>query len=55
MAAAPKKNKTGPPAYTDYTKFPGPYSLNTKSDKNHRLSKGKPTPKPKKSGTNPGM
>ncbi|HYT44972.1 MAG TPA: hypothetical protein VEP90_21775 [Methylomirabilota bacterium] len=55
MAVTPKKNKSGPPAYTDYTQFPGPYSMNTRSTKNPRLTKGKSTPKPKKSGTNPGM
>jgi hypothetical protein len=53
--AANKKGKSNPPAYTDLTMFPGPFSLNTKATKNDKQTKGKSVPKPKKSGTNPGF
>ena len=56
MAATTKKNKSGPTAYTDYKKYPGPFSMNTKADKTARLTKGKSVPKlPKRYKNNPGM
>lgn len=49
-----KKGKSTSLAYTDYSKFPGPFSLNTKSTKG-KMTKSKSTPKPKKPKAGPGM
>jgi len=46
--------RVAPLSPSDYKTFPGPFSLNTKATKKPRLTKGKSTPKPKPSKTNPG-
>lgn len=50
---AAKKGKSTSLSVTDYTKFPGPFSLNTKASKNNKVTKSKSAPKAKQDKTNP--